>query len=66
MRADQRIALTTINPPTEESTPASLWRAITRSPISDQLLEWPADLFALTEVILERSEVYRFTLSPPR
>jgi hypothetical protein len=33
--------------------------------ITDELLEWPADLFALTEVILERSEAYRFVLSPP-
>ena len=29
--------------------------ALTRIPITDELLEWPADLFALTNVILERS-----------
>ena len=33
--------------------------------IGDELLEWPPDLFALTEVILQRSEAYRFALSPP-
>jgi hypothetical protein len=29
------------------------------------VLDWPPDLFALTEVILQRSEAYRFALSPP-
>ena len=33
--------------------------------ISDELLEWPPDMLALTEVILQRSEAYRFALSPP-
>lgn len=46
-------------------TPASIWQALTGSPITDEFLDWPADLFALTHVILERSEVYRFVLSPP-
>ena len=49
---------------TKEPTVASTWRAVSGGPITDKLLEWPADLFALTEVILERSEVYRFVLSP--
>jgi hypothetical protein len=49
---------------TEEPTLASTWQAVAGSPITKKLLEWPADLFALTEVILERSEVYRFVLSP--
>ena len=46
-------------------TIASTWLAVAEGPITDELLEWPADLFALTNVILERSEAYRFTLSPP-
>jgi len=49
----------------EEPTPASTWRAVAGRPITDDLLEWPPDLFALTDVILERSEAYRFLLSPP-
>ena len=49
----------------QEPTPASLWYSLTGSPISDDFLDWPADLFALTELILRRSEVYRFVLSPP-
>jgi hypothetical protein len=51
---------------TEEPTPASVWEAVAGIPITEELLEWPPDLFALTEVILERSEGYRFAMSPPR
>jgi len=48
-----------------EPTVASEWQAVTGNTIGDELLEWPPDLLALTEVILERSEAYRFALSPP-
>ncbi len=48
-----------------EPTPASTWQAVAGSPIGDELLEWPPDVFALTDVILERAEAYRFVLSPP-
>jgi hypothetical protein len=48
-----------------EPTAASVWQAMSGTSISDELLEWPPDLFALTEVILERSQAYRFVLSPP-
>src|SRR5688572_10446562 len=50
---------------TEDPTPASTWYAVAGRPITDELLEWPADLFALTNVILERSQAYRFLLSQP-
>jgi hypothetical protein len=40
----------------QEPTPASVWHAVAGTAIGDDLLEWPADLFALTEVILQRSE----------
>ncbi len=49
----------------EQPTPASVWQALAGGPITDELLEWPPDLFALTDVILARSEAYRFALSPP-
>src|SRR5262249_47359985 len=49
----------------EEPTLASTWQAVAGGTIGDELLEWPPDLFALTEVILERAEAYRFALSPP-
>ena len=44
-----------LNSQREESTPASIWQALAGIPITDELLEWPTDLFALTIVILERS-----------
>ena len=46
------------------TTPASIWETVAGRPIADELLEWPPDLFALTSVILERSEGYRFGLTP--
>ena len=46
-------------------TLASTWQAVAGSPIGDELLEWPPDVFALTDVILERAEAFRFVLSPP-
>jgi hypothetical protein len=47
-------------------TMASIWEAAAGLPISDELLEWPADLFALTDVVLCRSEAYRLSLAPPQ
>ena len=49
-----------------EPTPASVWYSLARASITDEFLDWPADMFALTEIILGRTEVYRFVLSPPR
>jgi hypothetical protein len=49
----------------QEPTLASAWQAVAGSTVSDKLLEWPPDLFTLTEVILQRSAAYRFALSPP-
>ena len=33
-------------------TPASTWHAASGAPITDRLLEWPPDVFALTNVLL--------------
>src|SRR5262249_18838991 len=49
---------------TGELTAASVWESMAGTSISENFLEWPADLFALTNVILERSEAYRFVFSP--
>jgi hypothetical protein len=57
--------MSTVADVAEVATPASLWRAVAGGEISDELLEWPPDLFALTDVLLERSEVYRFAFCPP-
>jgi hypothetical protein len=48
-----------------DPTPASTWLALSGRPIDDEILEWPADLFALTEVILGHTQAYRFVFSPP-
>ena len=53
-----------------EPTPASTWYAASGAPITDRLLEWPPDVFALTNVVLTRAEAFRYALSvddwPPR
>jgi hypothetical protein len=55
---------TTLNTPergtstavTDEATLGSVWRAAGGSEIGDEPLEWPPDVFLLTNVLLERSE----------
>jgi hypothetical protein len=47
-----------------EPTLASTWHAASGGAITDDLLEWPPDVFALTNVVLARSEAFRFALSP--
>ena len=47
-------------------TLAATWQAMAGVPIGDGLLEWPPDVFAFTEVILERTQVYRLLFPPPR
>jgi hypothetical protein len=47
-----------------EPTLASEWDAASRGAMTDDLLDWPPDLFAFTNVILTRSEAFRFALSP--
>src|SRR6478735_955869 len=49
----------------ERRTLASAWQAISGSGFTDELLAWPPDVFALTNVLLDRSEAFRFALSPP-
>jgi hypothetical protein len=48
-----------------DPTLASAWQSVAGTTIGDELLGWPPDVFALTEVLLQRSEAYRFALSPP-
>jgi hypothetical protein len=43
----------------------SLWDDIAGRPLGDELLEWAPDLFAFTDLVLHRSEAYRFAVSPP-
>src|SRR5215467_2936334 len=46
-------------------TVGSLWHDVAGRQLGDELLEWAPDLFALTDVLLDRSEAYRFAVSPP-
>jgi hypothetical protein len=48
-----------------ELTAASLWQAVAGTEIDDELLDWPPDVFALTDLVLQRSEAHHFALSPP-
>ena len=48
-----------------ELTPASVWDAVAGAEIDEELLEWPPDVFALSDLVLQRSEAHRFALSPP-
>ena len=48
-----------------EPTLDSIWEAQSGSAIDDALLDWPPDVFALTDTLLDRSEAYRFAVSPP-
>src|SRR5215467_1603561 len=49
----------------ETWTVGSLWHHIAGRQLGDELLEWAPDLFAFTDVVLDRSEAYRFAVSPP-
>jgi hypothetical protein len=49
-----------------EPTLASTWHGASSGAITDELLDWPPDVFALTNVILARSEAFRFAISPIR
>jgi hypothetical protein len=48
-----------------QPTLASVWQTVAEATIDEELLEWPPDLFALTHVLLVRSEAHRFALAPP-
>ncbi len=45
-----------------ELTPASTWHAASGAQITDRLLEWPPDVFALTNVVLGRAEAFRYSV----
>src|SRR5262245_39673238 len=64
-KADQGREEPTRSSGRRKPTPASVWYSVAESSIADEFLDWPADMFALINVILDRSEAYRFALSPP-
>src|SRR5262245_302722 len=48
-----------------QETLSSAWQAVSGSGLTNDLLDWPPDVFAVTNVLLRRAEVFRFALSPP-
>lgn len=65
MKIENTTALLPMKSQKPGPTPASTWQELVGTPLTEELLEWPADLFALTNVILRRTEAFRFVLSPP-
>lgn len=49
----------------ETLTVASVWSDLSGRPMGDDQLEWVPDMFAFTETLLQRSQAYRFAVSPP-
>src|ERR1700759_4053737 len=49
----------------ERPTLASTWRAVSGGEFTEELLAWRPDMFALANVLLDRSEAFRFVFSPP-
>ena len=47
------------------ATLASAWQAVSGAGFTHDLLEWPPDVFAVTNVLLDRSEAFRFALPRP-
>src|SRR5262245_51061419 len=47
------------------STVGSLWHEVAGRRLGDELMECAPDLFAFTDVLLDRSEAYRFAVSTP-
>jgi hypothetical protein len=44
-------------------TLASAWHAASGEAVTDRLLEWPPDVFALTNLVLARAEAFRYALA---
>jgi hypothetical protein len=48
-----------------ERTVQSYFDAFAPAPPWDELVEWPPDVFALTNLVLDHTEAYRFVVAPP-
>jgi hypothetical protein len=46
-------------------TVRQLWEWLSDRPCTARLLEWPPDVAALTTAVLQRSQAFRFVVSPP-
>jgi hypothetical protein len=52
-----------VGAPVSGPTASSIWFGASGGPITDELLEWPPDVFALVNVVLARAEAFRLALS---
>jgi hypothetical protein len=43
----------------------SYFRAYGPAPEWDDIVNWPPDVFALTSLVLQHTESYRFVVAPP-
>ena len=50
----------------QEHTIASYFDAFAPAPAWDDLIRWPPDVFAMTNLVLDHTEGYRFVVAPPR
>jgi hypothetical protein len=50
--------------PPEKATVSSYFRSFSTRSLSD-VVRWPPDIFALTNLVLDHTEAYRFAVSPP-
>jgi hypothetical protein len=48
-----------------DRTVQSYFDAFAPAPAWDELVEWPPDVFALTNLVLDHTEAYRFVVAPP-
>ena len=51
--------------PSAGPTVGSTWLTLAGRDLDHDLIHWAPDVFAFTEVILDRAEAYRFAVSPP-
>ena len=49
----------------DERTVSSYFDAFGPGPAWEQLVEWPPDIFALANLVLDHTEAYRFVVAPP-
>ena len=52
-----------VSEPVSGPTASSIWFGASGGPITDELLEWPPDVFALANVVLARAEAFRIAMS---
>ena len=46
-------------------TLGGVWQELVGRPPGDEIVAWAPDVFLLTDVVLQRTEIYRFVVSPP-